>query len=37
LGVGRVVVNEDIKRANLLIVLSAVLWLGVIILGESIA
>jgi len=37
LGVGRIAVNEDIKRANLLVVLTALLWLGVIFLGESIA
>ncbi|MBE0470156.1 MAG: cobalamin biosynthesis protein CobD [Methyloprofundus sp.] len=37
LGVGRGVVNEDIKRANLLIVLTSLLWLSVIFLGEFLA
>jgi len=37
LGCGRDVVNEDIMRANLLIVLTSLLWIGVIFIGESFA
>jgi len=37
LGVGYIVVNDDIRRANLLVVLTALLWLWVIFLGEFVA
>lgn len=37
LGVGRIAVNDDIKRANLLVVLTTLLWLCVISLGGFVA
>lgn len=37
LGTGRVAADQDIKRANLLIILTTLLWLALISLGETLA